>query len=65
MCITKKFPNRTSDVIHLGLSYVQKWKILMTADTEKIKVEGLVSQVLHHMESFEALHGNPSDVGFI
>jgi hypothetical protein len=37
----------------------------MTADTEKIKVEGLVSQVLHHMESFEALHGNPSDVGFI
>jgi hypothetical protein len=64
MCIRRKFLNSTCDIVHHGLSYAQKWRLLMT-DREKTKVEGMIKQVLDYLREFEPLHSNPSDVGFI
>jgi hypothetical protein len=27
ICIRKDFPNKLLDIVHLGLSYLQKWKL--------------------------------------
>jgi hypothetical protein len=51
-------------VIHQGLSFAQKWRILMM-DREKAHVEGMIEHVLHYMRNFEPLHSYPSDVGYI
>jgi hypothetical protein len=64
MCIRKKFPNKPCDVVHQGLSYAQKWRVLMM-DREKAKVEEMTKHVLHYMGGFEPLHSNPPDLGFI
>jgi hypothetical protein len=64
MCMRKKFPNKPCNVVHQGLSYAQKWRVLMM-DKEKTKVEEMINQMLHYLGEFESLHSNPSDVGFI
>jgi hypothetical protein len=29
ICMQKTFPDKTTDVIYLGLAFIQKWKLLM------------------------------------
>jgi hypothetical protein len=62
--MTKVFLDKLIDIIHICLSFVQKWKILMK-ELERSKVEALVSLILQHMKNFRPLTSHPSDVGFI
>jgi hypothetical protein len=64
MCMRKAFPDKSTDVIHLGLPFVQKWKILMK-ELERSKVEALMASMMQHSKNFRPLDSNPSDVGFI
>jgi hypothetical protein len=57
----KIFPDKSLHVIQLGLSFVQKWKILMKT-MEKAHEEKMVDLVLKFMEEFQPMNSNPSDV---
>jgi hypothetical protein len=45
MCMRKAFSNKPIGVIHLGLSFVQKWKILIK-ELERSKVEALMASMI-------------------
>jgi hypothetical protein len=64
MCIRKVLLDKSMDIIHLCLSFVQKWKILMN-ELERNKVEALVSLILQHIKNFRPLTSHPSNVGLI
>jgi hypothetical protein len=64
MCIRKIFLDKPIDIIHLCLSFVQRWKILMK-ELERNKVEALTSLMLQHIRNFRPLASHLSDVGFI
>jgi hypothetical protein len=52
------------DIIYLGLSFLQKWKILMKL-VERAKIDGTVEMVMKATKEFRPLKSNPSDIGFI
>jgi hypothetical protein len=64
MCMRNVFPANPTDVIHLGLSFVQKWKVLMK-ELQRRKVEALATTMLQFLKSFKPLNSHPSDVAFI
>jgi hypothetical protein len=51
-------------IIHLGMSFLQKWKLLMK-EVAKGKVEEKTKMVGQFAWEFKPLDSNPSDVGFI
>jgi hypothetical protein len=63
MCMRKGFLDKLNDVIHLGLSFVHKWKILVK-ELESSKVETLVISMLQHAKNFRPLDSNPLDMSF-
>jgi hypothetical protein len=64
MCMQKTFPAKPTDIIYIGLSFIQKWRIL-AKPVAKSKMEEMMELVLCHVREFEPLHSYPSDVGFI
>jgi hypothetical protein len=62
--IQRVFPNRPIDIIFLGLSCLQKWRILMTKGARDT-VETLVEVLKQRAIAFKPLEGIPFDVGFI
>jgi hypothetical protein len=45
MAIKKTFPENSLDIVYLGMSFLQKWKLL-AKPLEKLKMEALVETVL-------------------
>jgi hypothetical protein len=45
MAIQKTFPENSLDIVYLGMSFLQKWKLL-AKPLEKLKMEALVETVL-------------------
>jgi hypothetical protein len=64
MCMQKNFLNKPTDIIYLGLSFIQKWKLLMKVEA-KNKMEDLLALVLNKLKEFKLLNSYLSDVGFI
>jgi hypothetical protein len=64
MCIQKVFPSKPVDIIYCGMSFVQKWSLLMRKP-EKEKVDALKSLLIRRIQDFKPLESNPSDIGFI
>jgi hypothetical protein len=64
MVIQKTFPETSLDIVYLGLSFVQKWKLLMKL-LKKLKVEELMATVLKKAKDFKPLASFPCDVGVI
>jgi hypothetical protein len=64
ICIEKSFPEKLVDTVYLGLSFIQKWKLLMK-ELDISKVEDLAKTVLGYAKHFKPLESYPSDVGFI
>jgi hypothetical protein len=60
----KTFPGRPTNIIHLGLPFIQKWRILL-GGAMKNKVEEIVEAVMVYAREIKALVTVPSDVGFI
>jgi hypothetical protein len=52
MCLQKKFPEKPTDVVHLALSFLQKWKLLMLM-VERSKVETLTHMVQSYARTFK------------
>jgi hypothetical protein len=44
MCLQKGFPDKPIDVLHLGVPYIQKWKILMRKLVDKIRTAELMKK---------------------
>jgi hypothetical protein len=65
ICIQMIFPEKLLDVIHLGVSFVQKWTIVMKKLLVKERVVRMMELVLQHAKEFKPLASHPSDVGFI
>jgi hypothetical protein len=59
------FPEKLLDVIHLGVSFVQKWTIVMKKLLVKERVVRMMELVLQDAKEFKPLASHPSDVGFI
>jgi hypothetical protein len=64
ICIQKTFPSASTDVIYLGIAFIQEWKLLMK-EVVRQKMEDLVGRVLIKLKEFKPLDSHPSDVGFI
>jgi hypothetical protein len=64
MCIQKKFPDKPTNVVHLALSFLQKWKMLMKM-VESYMVENLTREVQAYARSFRPLESHPSNVSFL
>jgi hypothetical protein len=64
MCMRNVFPTKPTDVIHLALSFLHKWKVLMK-ELEMEKVDNLVAAMMQFMINFNPLNTHPCDVGFI
>jgi hypothetical protein len=64
MCISKRFLDKPLDIIYLGLSFIQNWRILMKP-MEKTKMEVLLKKLLDHAKTLKVLDSTLSDVGFI
>jgi hypothetical protein len=62
--IQKIFPDKPLETVHLALSLVQKWKILLKEAT-RTKVETMVGSMLEFIREFHLLDSNPSNVGVI
>jgi hypothetical protein len=62
--IQKTFPENTLNVIHVALSHVQKWRLLMKP-LEKDLVTRLAEQIGRRMKLFVPSSISTSDVGFI
>jgi hypothetical protein len=64
MCMQKKFLDKPIELIFLGVSFVQKWRILM-GEQSKVKVEAMIQQVVHFAGGFQPSDSHPSDIDFI
>jgi hypothetical protein len=64
MCINKCFPSAPMNLIHLGMSFLQRWCILMQKHT-KTRVDRLLKLMAEQAQAFKPLDENPCDVGFI
>jgi hypothetical protein len=60
----KTSPKRPLDVVHLGISFVQKWTLLMKP-LEKERIRRMVELVLQRAKEFRPSLDTVSDVGFI
>jgi hypothetical protein len=58
MCMRKVFLDKPIDIIHLCLSFIQRWKILMK-ELARNKVEAPTSQMLVHIRNFRPLPFHP------
>jgi hypothetical protein len=64
MCFNKSFPNKPTDVIYLGLSFIQKWRLLKKEHT-RTKMEAAVAMVGEHLRKFRPSGENATDVCFL
>jgi hypothetical protein len=64
ICMQKKIPNSSIDLIYSGLSFIQKWKCLMRS-LEKTKLESMLAQVIRRVRGFRPSDNDITDVGFL
>jgi type III secretory pathway component EscR len=64
MCISQIFPNKPINIIHLGVSFVQSWKILARS-LAKSRMEQMMERVTEFANSFRPSDCIPHDVGFL
>jgi hypothetical protein len=49
MAIEKKFPNSPFDIIHIALSFMQKWSVLLKEDDGQ-RIKQVKERILHWMK---------------
>jgi hypothetical protein len=69
-CHTQMRPNLKPEfkagglTIHLGLSYIQKWRIRLE-EVVRNNVDNVVEAVMQYVKVFKPMENWPSDVGFM
>jgi hypothetical protein len=61
MCMSKVFPNKPSDSIYIGLTFIQKWKIL-AGGLARSRMEQMVERVMEFASNFRPSQCTPHDV---